>query len=114
MVVGALRDYILKWVRKFLGNANIEHGGGLDTGERPGDIIIYNWSNGRHLLIDFTIVDSLETHGDKTMADGPGAAATAAEKEKIKNYRHRLDPTKYIFIPFGMSVVIKNASVSVR
>ena len=96
-----LRDWLLKWIRKFIGNADIEHHGGLGTNERPGDIIIFNWEGNRHLLIDLTVVDGMETHADVTVRDGPDTAATVAELAKIDIYGPRLDANQYIFMPWG-------------
>ena len=42
---------------------DIEYGGGLGDKKRPGDVIVYNWRNGRHLLIDVAVINPLySTH----------------------------------------------------
>ena len=45
---------------------------------RPGDVIVYNWRNGRHLLIDVAVINPLcSTNIDNLISDGAGGAATA-------------------------------------
>jgi len=49
------RDLIAKAVRDLGYRTDIEHGGGLGDQRRPGDVIVYNWREGKHLLIDVAV-----------------------------------------------------------
>ena len=67
---------------------------------RPGDVIIYNWREGRHLLIDVAVINPLcNSNRPNLISQGIGAAATAYGKTKERTY-HDLDFTKYEFLPF--------------
>ena len=64
-----------------------EHGGGLGDQRRPGDIIVYNWHDGRHLLIDVAVVNPLcSTNINSLISEGIGGAAEAYGREKEKIY----------------------------
>ena len=81
-------------------HTDIEHGGGLADQRRPGDVTIFNWRDGRHLLIDVAVINPLcSTHLPKLISEGVGAAATAYEKTKERTYRD-IDFDKYEFLPF--------------
>ena len=106
-MVGDIRKFIVmthyaisKAARDVGFKTDIEHGGGLGDERRPGDIIIYNWRDGRHLLIDVAVTNPLcSTNVAHLISEGVGAHATAYEKIKEKTYSD-LDFTKYEFLPF--------------
>ena len=94
IVARAARDVGLK--------TDLEHGGGLGDDRRPGDVIIYNWHDNRHLLIDVAVINPLcSSNISSLIAEGIGAAATAYEKVKEDKYSD-LDFTKYELLPFIM------------
>ena len=73
-----LRDTVAKAVREAGLKTDIEHGGGLADKRRPGDVIVYNWKDGKHLLIDVAVTNPLcLTHGDILREQGAGGSATA-------------------------------------
>ena len=95
-----IRDIIAKAARDVGLNTDIEHGGGLGDQRRPGDVVIYNWREGRHLLIDVAVIGPLcSTNVPNLISGGVGAAATEYAKMKVKTYSD-LDLTKYEFLPF--------------
>ena len=73
-----IRDVIAKAARDVGFRTDIEHGGGLGDQRRPGDVIVYNWRNGRHLLIDVAVINPLcSANIDSLISEGVGGAATA-------------------------------------
>ena len=61
---------------------------------------MYNWREGKHLLIDVAIINPLAlSHSHLLVKDGVGGAATDYEKEKRRIYWD-LDGTKYDLLPF--------------
>ena len=95
-----IRDIIAKAARDVGCTTDIEHGGGLGDERRPGDVIIYNWRDGKHLLIDVAVINpQCSTRQPKLISKGVGAAATAYEQVKKDTYSD-LDFTKYDFLPF--------------
>ena len=52
-----IRDTLSKAIKRAGFSIGLEHGGGLSDGRKPGDIIIYNWERGKHLLIDVGITN---------------------------------------------------------
>ena len=95
-----VRDTLAKAARTSGYRTDIEHGGGLGDQRRPGDVIIYNWNEDRHLLIDVAIINPLcSSNLSKLISEGVGAAATAYEKTKERTYSD-LDFAKYEFLPF--------------
>ena len=95
-----VRDIIAKAVRELGYRTDIEHGGGLGDDRRPGDVIVYNWSGGKHLLIDVAVINPLSvSHTNTLIKDGVGGAATEYESIKRTTYSD-IDPSKYEFIPF--------------
>ena len=54
-----MRNIIAKAARDVGFKTDFEHGGGLGDHRRSGDVIVYNWRNGRHLLIDVAVVNPL-------------------------------------------------------
>ena len=95
-----IRNLVAKTARDVGFKTDIEHGGGLGDQRRPGDVIVYDWCEGRHLLIDVAIINPLcSTNVDSLISTGVGGAATAYGRTKERTYRD-LDQTKYDFIPF--------------
>ena len=47
-----VRNVVAKAARDVGLNTDIELVGGLGDQRQPGDVIVYNWNDGRHLLID--------------------------------------------------------------
>ena len=54
-----VRDLIAKTAGDLGYKTDIEHGGGLKDHRRPGDVIVYNWCDGKHLLIDIAVINPL-------------------------------------------------------
>ena len=82
-----IRNIISKAARDVGFTTDIEHGGGLGDERRPGDVIIYNWRENRHLLIDVAVINPMcSTNISNLLSDGNGAAATAYEKIKERIY----------------------------
>ena len=78
----------------------IRHGGTLPDDRKPGDIIVYNWLKGKHLLVDVAVTNPLAiSHHPHLLAGGPGRTAKYREARKREKYRD-LDTAKYTFIPF--------------
>ena len=95
-----VRNVIAKAIRDVGFRTDFEHGGGLGDQRRPGDIIVYNWRDGRHLLIDVAIINPLcSSNIDWLTSEGVGGAATAYCRRKERLYQD-LDPSKYDFLPF--------------
>ena len=96
----ATRNIIARAARDVGFTTGLEHGGGLGDQRRLGDVIIYNWREGRHLLVDVAIINPMcSTNQSKLISNGVGAAATSYGKIKEKTYRDQ-DFTKYDFLPF--------------
>ena len=97
-----MRNIIAKAARDVGFNTDIEHGGGLGDQRRPGDVIVYNWRDGRHLLIDVAVINPMcTTNIDSLISDGVGGAAAAYGNNKERKY-HDLDRNRYEFLPFIM------------
>ena len=97
-----IRNILAKAVRDVGFRTDIEHGGGLGDQRRPGDIIVYNWRDGRHLLIDVAVINPMcSSNMDSLISEGVGGAAEAYGIKKERTY-HDLDFTKYDFLPFIM------------
>ena len=91
---------IAKAVRDIGYRTDIEHGGGLGDNRRPGDVIVYNWSGEKHLLIDVAIINPLcISHTGTLIKEGVGAPATEYENIKRNAYSD-IDSSRYEFIPF--------------
>ena len=79
---------------------DIEHGGGLRDDRRPGDVLVYNWGGGKHLLIDVAVINPRSvSHTSTLIKEGVAGAATEYESVKRNTYSD-IDPSKYEFIPF--------------
>ena len=105
---GASRILRHNEVRAVLGKAltdlgytiGFEHGGGLLDGRKPGDIIAYNWTEGKHMLVDVAVTNPLAlSNHPHLLAGGPGRTAKYRESRKRAKYWD-LDLTKYHFVPF--------------
>ena len=96
----SVRDVLARAIRDIGCIVDFEHGGGLRDGRRPGDIIVYNWKQDKHLLIDVAITNPLCPSRAHLLEEyGSGGAAADYEKHKRERYKD-LDFSKYIFIPF--------------
>ena len=97
-----IRNIIAKAARDVGFRTDFEHGGGLGDHRKPGDFIVYDWREGRHLPIDVAIINPLcSTNIESLISDGVGGAATAYRRIKDNKYRD-LDLNKYEFLPFIM------------
>ena len=68
-----IRDTLAKAIKRAGFSIGLEHGGGLSDNRKPGDIIVYNWERGKHLLIDVGITNPLAAHNlDSLREVGPG------------------------------------------
>ena len=64
---------------------------------KPGDVIVYNWKNRKHLLIDVEVTSPLAvTNHPHLLAHGPGNTAKHWEGKKRNKYWD-LDKTSYEF-----------------
>ena len=97
-----MRNIIAKAARDVGFSTDLEHGGGLGDDRKPGDVILYNWRDGRHLLIDVAVVNPLcSSNVESLISEGVGGAAAAYGGIKKGKY-HDLDFDKYEFLPFIM------------
>ena len=91
-----IRDLVAKAIENVGYRVGLEHNGGLPDERKPGDIIVYNWSRDKHLLIDVGITNPLAAHNRaELLRTGPGGGAASTEKKKKTKYRD-IDKTKYI------------------
>ena len=82
-----LRDIVAKAVRDVGRKTDIEHGGRLADQRRTGDVIVHNWHDGNHLLIDVAVANPLcLSHGDVLYEQGAGGPTTAYEKTNRNKY----------------------------
>ena len=96
----SIRDLLAKAIEKVGYQVGYEHSGGLPDERRPGDIIVYNWTRNKHLLIDVGITNPLAAHNRSALLKtGPGGGAAATEKTKRNKYRD-IDFSKYTYLPF--------------
>ena len=96
----ALRDTLAKAIKYAGFTIELEHGGGLDDGRKPGDIIVYNWRERKHLLIDVGVTNPLALHNlDSLLEIGPGGGARQMGAQKRAKYSD-LDFNTYSFLPF--------------
>ena len=92
-----VRDIIGKAFKDIGYDIGYEHGGGLLDGSKPGDVIVYNWKNRKHLLIDVEVTSPLAvTNHPHLLAHGPGNTAKHWEGKKRNKYWD-LDKTSYEF-----------------
>ena len=97
-----MRNIIAKAARDVGFKTDFEHGGGLGDHRKPEDVIVYNWRNGRHLLIDVAVVNPLcSTRIDSLISERVGGTAAVYGKKKEGIY-HDLDFNQYEFLPFIM------------
>ena len=95
-----MRNIIAKAVRETGLKTDLDHGGGLGDQRRPGDVIIWNWSGSKHLLVDVAIINPLAiSHSHLLVEGGAGGPASAYENVKRQHYAD-LDDTKYELLPF--------------
>ena len=82
-----IQKIIAKAARDVGLTTGLEHGGGLGDKRRPGDVIIYNWHENKHLLVDVAVTNPQRwTNLPKLISEGVGAAASEYEKVKWKTY----------------------------
>ena len=95
-----VRDIVGKAFQEIGYEIGFEHGGGLQDGRKPGDVIVYNWKNRKHLLIDVAITNPLApTNHTLLLTNGPGHTARHWENKKRTKYWD-LDTMTYDFWPF--------------
>ena len=95
-----VRDIVGKAFKDIGYDIGYEHGGGLMDGRKPGDVIVYNWKNRKHLLIDVAVTNPLAvSNHPHLIANGPGNTAKHWEGKKRKKYWD-LDKMTYEFRPF--------------
>ena len=83
---------------------DIEHGGGLGDQRRPCNVIIYQRNEGKHLLIDVAVIDTLAlSHSYLLVRDVVSGPPTAYENVKRQHY-FDLDASQYDFIPFILDI----------
>ena len=100
-----IRNIVARAARDVGFKTDLEHGGGLGDDRRPGDVIIYNWHDNRHLLIDVAVINPLcSSNISSLIAKGIGAAATTYEKIKENNYSD-LNFSKYELLPFIVEAI---------
>ena len=74
--------------------------GGDRDHDRPADVLIPNYINGKSLCVDVTIVDSFKNLSEA--ATTLGVNLERAEKAKQEKYEAELENLGYAFIPFAM------------
>ena len=100
----SIRDLVAETAREAGFRVQLEHGGGLGDGRRPGDIAIFNFEKGKTLLIDVAVISpTSEGHIHALLKGGAGAAATAYEEKKRQKYAD-LEESRYDFSPFIIEV----------
>ena len=98
----AIRNLLAKAIQSAGFRIGYEHGGELNDERRPGDIIIYNWTRDKHLLIDVGVTNPLASHNRSALIkNGPGGGAAAMERRKRNKYKD-LDSSKYTYHPFAL------------
>ena len=101
----ALRDLVAKVSRNFGGwEVKIEQGRDPLSKERPGDVLIFKFENGRDCYVDTFVVDALLEKRSKSLNEnGPGAPATDYEPKKVKHYEKHFSDKGGDFVPFGVT-----------
>ena len=69
-------------------------------GKRPDGMTQFPWREGKNLVWDVTVADSLCATYVKKCSKSPSAAANTRENEKISKYRNLA--RDYLFIPIGI------------
>ena len=96
----SIRNLLAKAIENVGFKVGFEHNGGLPDDRRPGDIIVYNWTRNKHLLIDVGVTNSLAAHNRSALLqNGPGGGAAVTEKTKRNKYWD-LDSSQYTYLPF--------------
>ena len=96
----SIRDLVAKAIENVGFRVQKEHSGNLSDGRKPGDVIVYNWTRDKHLLIDVGITNPLAAHNrTELLRSGPGGGAANTAEIRKKKYWD-LDKTKYICSPF--------------
>ena len=63
-------------------------------------LFVYNWKDGKHLLIDIAVTNPLcLSHGDILREQGAGGPATAYQATKVSKY-YDLNFDRYEYLPF--------------
>lgn len=75
------------------------HGLSRRDGKRPDGLTSYPWSNGKSLIWDVTVVDTLAASYVNVSSSKSGAVADQAEREKHNNYIELKE--NYIFTPLA-------------
>ncbi|KAL5710701.1 hypothetical protein ACHQM5_021234 [Ranunculus cassubicifolius] len=66
---------------------------------RPADVLIYNWSEGKHACVDVTGVSPMVGFDDKVFE--VGEAATSAATTKVAKHEAACIANQHCFIPFA-------------
>ncbi len=69
-------------------------------GKRPDGLSLVIWARGKHLVWDFTCVDTFAPSYLSSRSTRPGAAAEAAQERKYKRYDFLRN--RYFFVPVAM------------
>jgi hypothetical protein len=76
-----------------------------DTDDRPGDIFIDIWQQGRGAAFDVTVTSPLQQSQVRRVAAQAGAAVEAAKKGKLDRYANRCHEAGIIFIPLAVDTI---------
>lgn len=65
-----------------------EHGGDLGDGRRPGDVVVFDWEGGRHLLVDVSVIHPTEEcHLTELLKAGPGRSTPTSTGTSTRSCR---------------------------
>ena len=82
----------------------IEQGRDPFSKERPGDVLIFKFEDGKDCYVDTFVVDALTAKRSRTLNEnGPGAPATDYEPLKVNHYEKYFRNRKGDFVPFGVT-----------
>ena len=97
-----VRDIVKDAAERAGYRAEVEHAGGTTGQQRPGDVAIFGFDEGRTLLVDVAVIEA-GNHAEAAVG-GSGSAATAYETRKWKRYSAELDLSAFRFLPFVVEV----------
>ena len=98
---GDINDIIQKALSS-AGYQALREPNGLDRGDgkRPDGMTRIPWSQGRSLLWDVTVVDTVCQSYVQSTSISPGAESEKAEEKKTEKYSNLTD--RYMFVPVGL------------
>ena len=70
--------------------------------DRPADILLPYWTNGRDTALDVTVVNAMQTSLIRQVAEDGGRAVEHAQKEKIRKYQERCSSEGLEFVALAV------------